>query len=734
MGFLVTDQTGGNFNLALADGGVLPVQGASGSSGTAGAAAYTPNTEQSFGPITPGGSAVVLAVADITPKASGLLSIKATVAVSSSVPDALNLALFAVAPLTAITGGTLVGQGITEDPTSTTPAFGGAPIMSTLGVESTTGGDLAGVTITGTYQAVAGQRTGIVLTGLSAVGGATTWVVGFSFEVIEQPSGTGASGPGTVQSVTAAAPTVSGIVVTNPTTNPTLAFAPGFAPPSLTFLNNAALTAYNVATPTALVQGQRAVVLSNGGVWTFKLVSALAVGNTVLAATGVAGAQWVRDGQTNIPNALKQTAWFVDAQNVSGTASDENDGLTSATALLNKREIFRRWGWTWSPNLVSIQVVITYLSADPAGGTDPGLFTPNFIGAASLMHTAALPASSFTGTLLAVTAKNTGAGNTALRSTFTTATGAMAVGLLLVNATRGNSRAFAQRNTGGGLWQITQPFTPYGGAATPPAMTEVDTWANGDAITGYSLLQVDLAVMAGQTADISSSVANYSHVAWQIDLFTPNALPSVQTALVGGQALIAMAECSATRNVSFQLLGVIAGDIYNCFMRNALTVRGGSRALGPTISGGAVVGPASILQDCFLTKDLILVGGASVATAAILAGALRQNGNVCIDSGVYELDGNLFLVAPGVIYGGGTLNVRGVMLYSGLAVTAFRVATLNLAGVATGYSNVTAAGVVTTHGAIALSAANLDAAAGAAGFGGYAYGGGGTFSAAGIQP
>lgn len=186
--FLVTENAAGNVPLARSDGGAILTVAQNAAQIApllAGSRAFTPNAESSFGPITPGGAPTPLAVADITPKTSGLLLITATFAVQSSVPDALSLALFAVAPLTAIAGGTPVGTGITADPTSTTPSFSGSPIMSGIGVESTLGGDNATVSVTATYQATVGQRTGIVATGLSAVGGATTWTVGFTLSVIE---------------------------------------------------------------------------------------------------------------------------------------------------------------------------------------------------------------------------------------------------------------------------------------------------------------------------------------------------------------------------------------------------------------------------------------------------------------------------------------------------------------------------------------------------------------------
>ena len=118
----------------------------------------------------------------------------------------------------------------------------------------------------------------------------------------------------------------------------------------------------------------------------------------------LSGSKIYKEGAVGVTTYLTQTAWFVDPQNVTTTASDNNTGLTSGAALRTKAEIIRRWG-TNSPILNGINVVITYLSAD-TNGNDPGIFKPFFLNGATLTHTSPLPTASFTGSLLAVTAKN----------------------------------------------------------------------------------------------------------------------------------------------------------------------------------------------------------------------------------------------------------------------------------------------------------------------------------------
>ena len=76
--------------------------------------------------------------------------------------------------------------------------------------------------------------------------------------------------------------------------------------------------------------------------------------------------------------------------------------------------------------------------------------------------------------------------------------------------------------------------------------------------------------------------------------------------------------------------------------------------------------------------------------------------------------------------------VDGTLTYFDAAATSFYAA-FTVVNMSTAYSFATAGGVTSVH-QLALSAANLDAAAGAAGFGGYATGGGVTLCRNGTQP
>jgi hypothetical protein len=149
----------------------------------------TPNAEAGkvLTPLAPG-VATVLLVADITPTTTGLLMVSVNVAVIEDAPGVPGLALFYVPNLTAVTGGTPIAPGLTDQPTSTTPAFGAGTLVWTTEQDSFNDGVnpnnaipvMAGVPI----QAVVGQRSGIIVVARDTA--AQNWTsVAASVSVIE---------------------------------------------------------------------------------------------------------------------------------------------------------------------------------------------------------------------------------------------------------------------------------------------------------------------------------------------------------------------------------------------------------------------------------------------------------------------------------------------------------------------------------------------------------------------
>src|SRR5271154_1221776 len=186
MGILTIPGTGSGDSVPISrgDGGVLIATDAPASAiPSVTAKAFTPNGEQSFN-VTPGAAVVDIAGASLTPTKTGIILITATVSVVASAPDTPALALFGLTPLVSVTGGTPVGTGVTQHPSATSPAAGATPINA--GGQATAGGsNLSTCTVSGVFQGTVGVPLGILLTGLSTTGGATTWTVGYALSAIE---------------------------------------------------------------------------------------------------------------------------------------------------------------------------------------------------------------------------------------------------------------------------------------------------------------------------------------------------------------------------------------------------------------------------------------------------------------------------------------------------------------------------------------------------------------------
>lgn len=528
-------------------------------------------------------------------------------------------------------------------------------------------------------------------------------------------------GGGGVASVTA-----SGILASTGGANPNIAPIAGITA-IVSVANTAALSAY--AGTAVLLQGALALVQSRQSYWSYQPGDASAADGWHIPALG--GGNWVyvtaADGQTQ----LNQTAWFIDMSNSSGVASDDNNGFTALTPLLTKAEWRRRIG-PYDVVTLNVTTTITYMSGD-TGTTDPGDFRVHSSGG-SIIHVASLPAASFTGTLNVVTAKSVAAapGN-ALQSTFNTTSGALVTGMLLVNSTRANSRAFTQKNTAG-TWQLSQPMSPYAGTGTYSSV-ENNAWAAGDTITGYTLNPVNI-----DDATMTGFGVNDMVILYQANWGGPNSASALRDGMrLGGHGrgtLITESVLSAplyydgafqSRSLETHVHGNVAGGTSRGQVApvgdTQVHVIAGLWAYQPEQSEGTalkVTFGGYSLQWTFESDTIIAAGSAT--DHARLYGATFQ-GNTCIDE-VSVFLGGPTLLKSGILYGAGTLDVtEGRFQYQQAASAAsqlFCALTLQNQGIAYSYS--TTGGVTTIHGNIALTAANLDAASGAAGFGGFAFG------------
>lgn len=511
------------------------------------------------------------------------------------------------------------------------------------------------------------------------------------------PSTTGGPGSGTVTGVTGSFP----IVITgDPAVNPNVGTGAN-ATGALVFDTIAQLAAFDAG---PIPVGILATVQSNHSLWALTLDDTLlADGITVVNSAGFGVGRWQRFASIAVPQYERQANWFINS-----VAGDDEAAGTGGAPIKTKAELFRRWGYTWSPTFDGIDVTITYVTNEAAGGHDPGLFAPNFVNGATLLHTAALPAALFTGTLLALTPKNRAA-NQVLETTFTTTTGAPANGMFLVNHTRGESCAWVV--DGGPTFRLTQPLAPYvvGTDATNP--TEDDTWANGDSVSGFAFVTVNIAKLGGTSADFAAASAP-QHIVSRLELIDPTSQLSALT--VEGPANVACVETFiATRAPS-----VHSTWAFTTFRNCAIfpTVSGDSDVpsnwsfLGGVTGGFVLVEGAGALFD----KDTFLAGG--------VQGANLQFGTAFIDAAQSVFPQGTSAVG-GPLYGQGRLSVRGSLDYVAPATTSLPLTGgILIGGNADAYSFVTPGGVgtATSVALVAITAASLDAAAGVAGFGGLA--------------
>jgi hypothetical protein len=355
------------------------------------------------------------------------------------------------------------------------------------------------------------------------------------------------------------------------------------------------------------------------------------------------------------------------------------------------------------------------------------MFEPNFLLGGSLTEEATLPAAAFTGSLNVVTAKAT-ASNQELTSSFTTTTGAIAANMLLVNSTH-SSVAIVRKSLGGGVWQIDQPLVPYVDGTFPlPTVTNVDTWAHSDTITGYVPREENIVKIGGYAIDYNPISFPPTHVVQNLTIFDPNGVGASDTVFVANGSAPLLYNCVVERLAGVNGYGIAnqgfsINTAYRSFMRidvgdyNGFDVAGGHFENNATFKTGGM-----------------LFGGVTVGTGVTL-----ELGKISAGVGQIFLEGtaqalfldNVQMNGGDAFYGAGSMNwVSGTTLYVGAPFPASGGMKVN--SLTTAYSYATSAGTTTIHN-LTLNPANLAASAGASGFGGTAWGPG-TVITSGAQP
>jgi hypothetical protein len=411
---------------------------------------------------------------------------------------------------------------------------------------------------------------------------------------------------------------------------------------------------------------------------------------------------------------------FIDPQNVSGTASNSNNGTTSATAISTWAEAVRRWG-SVAPQ-IAVSLAITFLSSH-VDDTDPVVWNPIINASAQLSIWGTVPAS-VAAVFTLNTAKNHAVGtNAVLTGSFSA--GAPTAGKLIQNTTATkSSRAWICATDGGANWIISQPLA-LGAVGTGVPQAEVNSWTSADTVN----VLTPVAVNVVQVAPVSDT-GNKTLTLYQLTIFDPGGAGTNPCVLSGNVETI---ECSSQRNIiwSDAPTAELQYASNHLYLGNLFSYTG-----SPTMLAGATMGTG--------TTYLVSSGGAFfdgdhiIGANTTLAGTQMIFGLVALLNGISVAAGTLtqepFFYGSSVIYGTGGNNIN-LQSYTrltqgtgGTFVAAFTapalVTGILLNGAATGQSHTGATPDVIAS-AITTTPAHLDATAGPAGFGGTAFNMGG---------
>ena len=328
-------------------------------------------------------------------------------------------------------------------------------------------------------------------------------------------------------------------------------------------------------------------------------------------------------------------------------------------------------------------------------------------------------------------AKSRAAGsNAALTGSFSA--GAPAAGVMVQNTTSGkSSRAFVYKTSGGANWVLSQPCVP----ATMPhgafdgGPTEVDTWASTDTVNVLGLIAINIGRLRPLVVDYNGGGDNVLYV-YQCTVLDPGGV-GLDPLVINGN--VAFVESVVQREV---LLDSPSDDFYQpAFAQNSYFL--GGIAAGPCsiwVLAGVIADALSnaAAGQTILDYDVIVAPSSSRLKGGLIVGWAYLDAE-------FFLGGNALIQAQahgaGIVYGSASaqLDLRGTCSLRNLIGTWTAALTFPAAistGVllndtATGNSAASSGGVVTIHSGIATTVANLDAAAGAAGFGGTAFNFGG---------
>lgn len=386
-------------------------------------------------------------------------------------------------------------------------------------------------------------------------------------------------------------------------------------------------------------------------------------------------------------------------------------------------EIATRWGTT-APTLGQV-TVLQFLSDDTGENV---AIDPRIVQGGAL-YVVGTPTQVTWGSsaLGAVTAKNR-ATSTLLQANLGQAASA-AVGMMLYDTTH-PGRAWVDSAVGN-VATLTQPMVPNTPSAPThyaPFPAEVNTWTSGDAFTVERPTKVRLTEYlptqsAGDTT-VSTGTLSFLSGVWVVD---PSGVGTSQ--FVTNTSLF-ISEARSDAFVIYSGSSIQPGSFLGTTANSWFAGTGAFN--GAWMSGGAIATvaaprtyPVTFLASNGLDGDLILHGQTAVQTNASQNNAESLLSLVYLDNEVdvyTQLNVSQNEYGATATYGAYTLNVKrgGVLTYVAPALSTFLgTPTLKFTTNTTGCSVTNASPAVWNCG-ISLTPANLDAAAGASGFGGSA--------------
>lgn len=398
--------------------------------------------------------------------------------------------------------------------------------------------------------------------------------------------------------------------------------------------------------------------------------------------------------------AMTQATWFVDPANSTGVASDSNSGIDAAHPVLTwNGGIVPKWG-TVSPT-INQDTTITWLSTQPFSPPavpDPVVFTP-VIGAGVSGQGATIIIKGVLGAAQTIHVGVIGAGllpknrSTGQLLTADLGSAALVPGQLVQNTTLGKaSFAHIYQQIGvTSVYQLSQPLAPVAVPYAGALISEVDTWAVGDAFTVFEKVGVDLSVIA-PTITAYDVIDNFPA---QVSLYHLRGI-SVDGSASDNNTSIGNDVTTVECRFDDVVVDTSGSDDQVTFFINVAIMAGafnsGGADAGTSFFGGLILGLFSGVASWSFDFDAILDSGASlgftIGSPNLMPGfASSRMGLVYIAGQIFAQGGTEFLPTPApgstftTVWGSGLINgVGSARLVYGTAVGAAVATFLNTGG------------------------------------------------------